>query len=188
MIMGSVFSSEIFSGANKFLVGLLIFFIILVVGQVWYYENIRKPQLEQASRAIIPTSIPRKNPFENHSRTNPLNQIAYYDVKNKITARQHNIVRIQESRFEGIILSIYKDKNDLVIQLESLLSNSEGKKVWYVYNESVLPKISVLQNKKELSIDQLAPRDQVTIDEGNDFTKEYPQSIVWVKINKVSPQ
>lgn len=86
---------------------------------------------------------------------------------------------IMETRFKGEILSIDRS-NGLRMKMSSLLENSAGVEVDYFIQSEVLSKISVSDG----SVDTLAVGDTINIDETNDYSLPYQDSIQVVSISQ----
>lgn len=176
--------ASIISGINPILWLLLVFFIGLILFELWFYLGVKKQSLfgsNPSQTNLSPTSL--SNIFDQSNKETPLNKLAYDEAK-----AQSQPGEIGESRFDGVVTT--KETTDgLALELESKLPNSIGKKIWYRYDSETMKKIVVFKGegagRTALSINDIIIGDEVYIDEKNDFSKNYPESIVTVTITKL---
>lgn len=87
---------------------------------------------------------------------------------------------IQSTRFEGKIVSVTQNSN-LIITMVGLLETVRDKEVQFIYNPETLPKITVSYG----SLADLKVGDSINIDETNDVSKNYQDSIVSIAISPI---
>lgn len=140
-------------------------------------SSVRDPLVEQQDiRYVDPSS-----PFAQADKISPegksFNERVYDD--NKI-AFANSKEKVQGTRFKGEILSIDRSEG-ISLRMKSLLENSIGVEVLYVLDTTTLSKITV----KNGSLDSLAPKQKINIDETNDYAKPYPESIQSIEISTI---
>jgi hypothetical protein len=133
------------------------------------------PETQQDIRFIDPNSPFAPTPVGQTGK--PFNEKAFEDNKIAFASTPN---KIQGTRFKGRILSIDRT-NGLTMQMSSLLENGLGIEVTYHFNPETLPKVSV----KGGSLESLAVNQEINIDETNDYTKTYQESIQSVEISTI---
>lgn len=136
---------------------------------------------EASSKAQNIQFIPPESPLSQDTLTAPgakyFNEKLYdenADVFSKLPTP------IQSHRFQGVVTSI--DRSDgLVFHISSTMSNSTGVDLIYGYLPASLSKIKVNGG----SLDALTVGQEIYIDETNDYSKPYQDSITSVLIHDV---
>ena len=100
-----------------------------------------------------------------------------YDEAYPTFSKQQNT--ISSGRFSGTVTAIDRS-NGLVFHITSTMSNSTGTKLIYGYPTSTISKITVFGGP----IENLKVGDEIHIEETNDYSKPYPDSIQSVSIQK----
>ncbi|MBP9797706.1 hypothetical protein KBC70_01015 [Candidatus Woesebacteria bacterium] len=95
-------------------------------------------------------------------------------------AAQYEGSGLHSSRFQGEVISV-STTPELKMTLKGLLESIRDKEVQYVYIGETLPKISVTYG----SLSDIQPGQKINIDETNDMSKAYQESIVSVSISPI---
>lgn len=153
-------------------------------------KQVLKPPVDSLPQRAAPvqnertdvTFINPEGPFAQDDPTNPaakpVNEKLFDENKAGFASLSY---KIQQTRFVGKILTIDRS-NGLTMNMSSLLPNSLGAQVTYHFEPQVLNKIKVVDGTLEsLAVDQ-----EINIDETNDYTKDYQESIQAVEISTVS--
>ena len=168
---------------------LLLFFVAVIGIEIFLYLKMQsRSVVEKSEYRSSPTPAPTlfQSPYDTSSIQTPFNLLAFNQIKDMF--RQQGSKNIT-SQIKGFVYeaSLSKD-GDIIIQLESQMPNTKGKLVWIVYRKKTKALITVddRENKQTPGmISSLKRGDLITIDETNDFTKDYPDSIISVLIKKL---
>lgn len=87
---------------------------------------------------------------------------------------------VQSGRFQGEVLSVELNSG-LKMTLKGLLDSVRDKQVEYVYSPETLVKIGVTYG----TLSDIQPGQKINIDETNDMSKTYQESIVSVSISPI---
>lgn len=136
------------------------------------------PQLkdQKALRDDI-TYVDPAGPFAQAASGTPINELLFEDNK-KAFAGQPN--QVQGTRFKGKIVSV--DRTDgLKMQMISMLENNPDIHVTYHISATNLAKTTMSNG----SLDTLSEGQEINIDEVNDFTQSYPESVQSIEISLI---
>lgn len=172
-------------------------FITLVVGAILILATVMyvAPSFRRESTNIAPTKLSKEtfqrmqniqfirpdSPLSQDNMTEPdakyFNE-KLYDEAQPTFSKQQNTV--SSGRFSGTVTAIDLSKG-LVFHITSTMSNSTGVELIYGYPQESLSKITVFGGP----IENLKVGEEVYIEETNDYSKPYPDSIKSVAIQKV---
>lgn len=166
------------------MIGLLTMLIALVAAALMFTSaNSFTPRAAEEAPPVTSIDTPAGygytgagETFQNTGSGIPFNERAF--VSQKAQRADSEGPAYGESRFRGRILSVSRE-NGLRLRMTSLLESSYGVEVEYVYDASTLPKIEVEGG----TLEELIPGDEINVDEANDYSLEYPESIQSVKIS-----
>lgn len=174
----------LFQGINKYLLLLLVFFLLLI--GYFVYTRSSTPRIGSTPRLRTMQPRPRLTPIkklvEENSKEYPMNKIMFEDVKGQIVPGKKFI---SEGRMHAKVISAEIAATSASFYLESLLPNMAGSRIWYVYGPETLDKIRVqkgIVEKTPARLGQVTPGSEVHIDENIDYSLEYPASILGVTI------
>lgn len=167
-----------------FAIGLLIMLIALVAAALMFTSaNSFTPRAVEQAKPINSIDPPAGYGYTGAGETfsdtgsgTPFNERAF--TSQKAQRADSDGLTYGESRFKGRILSVSLD-NGLRLRMTSLLESSYGIEVEYVYTAQTLPKIEVEGG----SLEDLKRGDEINVDEANDYSLEYPESIQSVRIS-----
>ncbi len=108
----------------------------------------------------------------------PFNQRLFMDAQAQFN--DNGGTSVQSSRFMGRITAV-SSQPELKITLLGLLESVRDKELEFVYSAETLPKVSVSYG----SLSDLQVGQSINIDETNDLSKKYQESIVSVAISPI---
>lgn len=142
-------------------------------------DTLPQPRTDVASQRQDVAYIDPKGPFVQDDPASPdakpVNEKLFDENKPIYASFDY---KIHQTRFIGRILEIDRS-NGLTMQMSSLLGNSLGAKVTYHFDPAVLARITITGNSPE----SLAIGQEINIDETNDYTKTYQDSIQAIDIS-----
>ena len=140
-------------------------------------ESINKKVLELQQRKKYEL-LNTESLFADQYDSVPFNQRLFMDAQNRYEAGAGSA--IQSGRFAGKITAI-SIQPELKINLVGLLESVRDKEVEFIYTPESLPKIKVSYG----SLGDLKVGQSINIDETNDLTKKYQESIVSIAISPI---
>ncbi|KXK08441.1 MAG: hypothetical protein UZ21_OP11001000642 [Microgenomates bacterium OLB22] len=179
--------SGLFAGINKYLFILLILFLCMI-GLLWRQRMLMTKQhstrdTSPPSRLVPRVSLtPIKQLIEKSARDYPMNRIMYESVKSQLLQGEK---LTSTGRTTGKVLKREVSTESTALLIESSLPNMRGSQIWFVYGPETISKITVVSEKDPggaYTTADIDVGDQVYIDEKNDYSLNYPQSIQSVKI------
>lgn len=188
-----------FTSVNNYLVGVLIIFIVIILFLLSSTTDIQNPLpdfLKKSDSTLSPTStaVPPRDPnqkkagelFAQNSKINPINKIAFEDIKAQVGTSPS--APTAESRIHGKIIDITYPDGGITFHLQSYLVNWKNKELWVGWDASTTSKISYYSDEKKtikIAGSDIKEGDEIYIDETNDYTKTYPDSITSIAIIKI---
>ena len=196
--------SSFFQGVSKYLIVIMFVFFILLLVEIFiiFVNNRRKiltsPTVQQnitptnttiqqqnQQQITVPTPMSAVEVYKKNSETTPFNQIAFEEFKKQLPKDE---VFQSTSLFRSQIIAIETKPDKILLTLKSLEKNGLNKTVWYSYAKSIQDKLTVvsIQNTVEtpITLDELKKDDMIEIYEKNDYSKNYPDSVMSIKIVK----
>lgn len=191
--------SSFFEGTNRYLIIVLGLFILILIGLAVYIMLVKKAPLIEPTTETVPnqqqTSLPSSSVvtplpmlLETQSKQNPMNKMFFENIQRQVQKTNNLAPYIAKSQVQGIIVEINSSSNSLEIYLESEEKNMLGKKIWFVYPQQTLSKIIVYssQSKKQKILpSDLKKGNRIFIEEDNNYSKQFPDSIIGVDIIKL---
>ncbi|MFS8159137.1 MAG: hypothetical protein ACMG6E_02780 [Candidatus Roizmanbacteria bacterium] len=185
------------SGINKYLVLILVVFFIAILFLLSQTKSIQNPLPTFINNAINapslspslptgPTGKPAADLFAQNSKDNPINKLVFEDIKSQL---KDTTGYKAEGQFHGKIISITTSDSGLVYLLESYLPNWLHKQLWLTWRKEDLGKITYFSDENrtiKLPAEKIKENDEVYIYENNDYSKDYPESIISVSIVKLN--
>lgn len=179
--------SGLFTGINKYLFILLILFLCMI-GLLWRQRELLNKSTSTKDSPLPTRLAPRvsltpiKQLVKKNTKDYPMNMIMYEAVKSQVLPGEK---LVSTGRTPGKVLKREVSANRTALLIESSLPNMKGDQIWFVYGPESISKVTVVSEKDPggtYTTANIIIGNQIYIDEKNDYSLTYPQSIQSVKI------
>lgn len=187
------------TGINKYLIGILIIFIVIILFLLSSTTDIQNPLpdfLRNPNSSLSPaiTQTPPRDPnqkkagelFAQNTKENPINKIAFEDVRSQVGSSGNAYT--SENRIHGKIIDISYPDGGMTIHVQSYLVNWKNKELWVGWDKATTDKITYYADENKttkIASTDIKEGDEIYIDETNDYSKTYPESITAIAIIKI---
>ena len=184
---------------NKLLVGFAVIVFALLIYQIFRISNQKQSISTQptiiTNRPGTATKIPylTERPtapvtpishyYNSNSKEKPINELFFYEVKRQLKT---NDQLTSESLYQGKVLRIEKDNNNVYLVMESYLNNGYGKTIWFAIANADLAKTKlykIVNSQQQLiTLADIKTNSVLDINENVDYNKSYQDRIISLTI------
>ena len=184
---------------NKLLVVLAVIVFGILIYQLLQTSNQSKLSSLRPTPNIIQPGIPTKIPglterptvpvtpisvyYNLNSKEKPINELFFYEVKRQMQPQDQ---LTSEGLYQGKVIRVDKDSNNVYLVMENYLQNGYGKTVWFVVAIADLSKTKIykmVNSQQQLAtLSDIKTNAILDINENVDYNKSFVDRIISLTI------